>query len=417
MSVEPEINEDLQTLAQDAENARLYGSPPDAIVLRAIELGVGTRAEIKRATGFGYDVIEKCLERNSGELSSQMTGEIERFKLRGAGDALRPESTPSPWRNRKLETTNNGHLSPKCADCGEPRSVGSAERCRPCYEAKAKEKQVGYVEFGGEASPKPVRTSSKFGISVTAEVRKIVEAMNVGFETDTPRLFTALLEAHPALKSHNDHVTLRTYIAQAVLPLKGQLLRVIYKGKAGQPDILCRIGQPDPPLSENSQDAVKIETKVRTEIAQPKPVEVVEPDKKQDKIIPQNIPSERSIARSSSSFEGANQAMALEPQGKYRVKYEGLTIYCDTADEAIELADHFQGRMTNTPKVMPKTVKRAWSKDFENDNSEDGTTGLSMLYLVSMLHDGMEDHEKQAVWTLIQYLKRIQAALEEQPST
>ena len=75
--------EDLRQLAEDASNARLYSSPPDGIVMRAIELGIGTRAGLRTATGFGYDVIEKCLERNSAELSFQTTGEIERFKLKG----------------------------------------------------------------------------------------------------------------------------------------------------------------------------------------------------------------------------------------------------------------------------------------------------------------------------------------------
>src|SRR5687768_13822143 len=85
--------------------------------MRAIELGMGTRAELRRATGFGYDVIEKCLERLNGEISFQTVGQIERFHVIGK------ETEP------KAEYI--------CVDCGGPRSYGSGQRCKKCYDAKA----------------------------------------------------------------------------------------------------------------------------------------------------------------------------------------------------------------------------------------------------------------------------------------
>lgn len=125
-ATETDINEDLKTLAQDAENARLYGSPPDAIVMRAIELGQGTRAELRRATGFDYSVIEKCLERLSGDISFQMIGQIERFH------------STSNAPKAKVEYI--------CVDCKGPRSYGSGQRCKKCYDAK------------GAANRRPPRT-------------------------------------------------------------------------------------------------------------------------------------------------------------------------------------------------------------------------------------------------------------------
>ncbi len=58
---------------------------------------------------------------------------------------------------------------------------------------------------------------------------------------------------------------------------------------------------------------------------------------------------------------------------------------------------------------VPKEIKPAWSRDFEND---DDAPGLTMLYLISMLHYNMEPHEQEAVWTLVMYLKRMEAAKE-----
>lgn len=63
-------------------------------------------------------------------------------------------------------------------------------------------------------------------------------------------------------------------------------------------------------------------------------------------------------------------------------------------------------------RPIRKAIKLAWPKDFE-DESPEGMTGLTMCYLVSLLHDSMEAHEKAAVWTLIQYIKRIQARVEQ----
>jgi hypothetical protein len=109
----------IQSVIADAASVRLYDSPPDAVIMRAIALGVGTRRELKETLGFGYDVIEKVLERNSADISTQMVGQIERFRI-ADGQPLQ----------RKIEYI--------CVDCGKPRSYGSGQRCKSCYDAKAK---------------------------------------------------------------------------------------------------------------------------------------------------------------------------------------------------------------------------------------------------------------------------------------
>lgn len=107
-----------------------------------------------------------------------------------------------------------------------------------------------------------------------------------------------------------------------------------------------------------------------------------------------------------------------QEDGHHRVKieYGSVTIFCDTPEEAVALADLLRPTslpLAPEPRMLPKTVKQAWSKDFENDDgSPEGWIGMSYLYLVSMLHDGMEEGEKEAVWILLRYLKRMEAAKE-----
>lgn len=81
---------------------------------------------------------------------------------------------------------------------------------------------------------------------------------------------------------------------------------------------------------------------------------------------------------------------------------ERLAEFFATMAEVMGLSQH-----------SPRTeIKLAWSRSFE-ENDPEGTTGLTYLYLISMLHHRMEEHEKQAVWILVQYLKRIECANEE----
>lgn len=125
----------IKALATDAANARLHDNPPDGIVMRAIELGLGTRRELKEATGFSYDVIERCLERNAGDIRTTTVGQIERFV---------PVS-------QLFDATKVEYI---CVDCGGPRSYGSGQRCKKCYDAKGKAShRLPRVEFDAHDLP------------------------------------------------------------------------------------------------------------------------------------------------------------------------------------------------------------------------------------------------------------------------
>jgi len=155
-------------------------------------------------------------------------------------------------------------------------------------------------------------------------------------------------------------------------------------------------------------------TSCGTEIEQPERAQQVKSDISEDTevakergIIPELFSQDTQMVT-----QQPDLAVGFEVQGKYQIKYEGLTIYCDVPEEVIELAVRLQDRFVEPSRPVPTTIKRAWSLEFE-DNSEEGTPALTMMYLVSMLHEGMEEHEKQAVFTLLLYLKRVQAAAAE----
>lgn len=153
------------------------------------------------------------------------------------------EPAPTPKPNRDL--------------CGCGYAANHRGRCRDGL-LKHSRQSPGYVDSG-----------TKFGVSVKAEIRKIVMLMPPGSETDTPRLYDALVEIHPALKTHPLQAELRTYIAQGVRPLKPELLEVVEKGRAGAADTLRRV-------SKNG-------TNPKTETAKPERVQGVKPDKIPDK--------------------------------------------------------------------------------------------------------------------------------------
>lgn len=127
-------------LRREAACIHSNGSSKDAIVLSAIRLGFGTRRELKEALGFGYDVIEKAIERNSGEIKFKTTGQIERFEFIVGNlivEAL-PDSQP---KNKP-----SGDLA--CERCGGPRSVGSAKHCKKCYRRSVSLSEQDIVRAG-----------------------------------------------------------------------------------------------------------------------------------------------------------------------------------------------------------------------------------------------------------------------------
>lgn len=111
------------------------------------------------------------------------------------------------------------------------------------------------------------------------------------------------------------------------------------------------------------------------------------------------------------------------PVGEIAPAPTGLVLYDSVQDCVNEVVNWPKERIAEFFATMaeamglaqtspPREIKLAWSRDFEEHDPE-GTTGLTYLYLISMLHHRMEEHEKQAVWVLVQYLKRIECAKEE----
>lgn len=105
---------------REAANLDSNGSKPDDVILRAIGLGFGTRKALREALGFGYDVIEKCIERNLQFLDTRQNGQIEDFILKNKLDDA-------------AQIIPDGPVQHVCKRCGGPRSAGSIEFCRKCY--------------------------------------------------------------------------------------------------------------------------------------------------------------------------------------------------------------------------------------------------------------------------------------------
>lgn len=142
--------EEWEDLAVAAQRCRDAGGIADALVLEAIRLGAGTRKELKeRLQHFGYDAIEKALERQSGEIRMKQAGPIERFELVGSNGHRLPKAIPfdRPTSEKKAPS-GDGMTKPEfedalkkasapvdltCESCGNPRAPGSGRFCRPCY--------------------------------------------------------------------------------------------------------------------------------------------------------------------------------------------------------------------------------------------------------------------------------------------
>ena len=210
---------------------------PHTLVARHLREGEATRAELRASTGMDYGQIEAALYRllevtDSIQMRVDGSG-IEHYKWKDGTEMI---TQPSPRKQSAMST--NG---------------------------------------------------SRFGISVGAEVRKVVESLPIGQETDTPRIFDALLKAHPQLKGRSDLSTLRTYISQAVAPLKGKLLALAHKGEGSGPHVFTRISvNEQEPLAKSSQDIDKSRTSTAIETRQPARLQPVNQDKSEDKPAPKN---------------------------------------------------------------------------------------------------------------------------------
>lgn len=394
---EGEINkDDLKALADDAANARLYSSPPDAIVMRAIELGLGTRGELRRATGFGYDVIEKCLERHSGELRSEFVGEIEYFR-----------SAPAPEIVEGI-----------CVDCGGPRSAQSWERCKKCHDAREAKKKIETMIAQGREPPQTTNNGdSAIHESVNPRNFEVFDASkenrcgcgrayNHGGRCAFRWEQCAAKAGVPALRPQESDKNITQTITPKIVDRSLRAAELDYElitkmrvdglsitvismdlgfgrnylnnrrvwdkklNGALNDGLAQRAASGQKPPADFGQDVVKIETKVEQEIAQPKSAEIVEPDKKQDTLAVEKFTPQQFIDRFN-SFDDVE-----------------IDQFFTLMNEKSAVDNVVWGVLPDEPKLDGQLVRVAYN------------------VLVTILDDHMKIDEKQSVWTLIQYLKR-----------
>lgn len=204
---------------------------------------------------------------------------------------------------------------PVCVDCGKPRSVGSAKRCRDCFKAKAAERAA------------------------------------------------SLNNGHVPQKSSKN---ITETITNSALPRFGTF---------------CTANC-DPPTVGHHKDCAYW---------------------KQEGV---TLPETSMVASKTSTAE-VYGGVRLREEVQIRVEEmaswpaERITEFFEALAKVVEIPQ----------QPVRKTIKKTWPKDFEDD-SEEGMPSLTLCYLMSLLHDSMEQYEKDAVWTLALYIKRIQAAVE-----
>jgi hypothetical protein len=371
------------------------GSKPDDLVLKAIGLGFGTRRELREALGFGYDVIEKCIERNSLELDTQMTGQIERLKLRTALDGDGEIVVAPPTEK------NTG----VCADCGKPCARGAA-RCMKCFQA----------------NQHPPRNFEVF--DATKETCSCGRPANHGGRCwfrrkTTPSLYDELRQ-QKSKESDEVGAAADTVPSQIVIDSQraGELCA---EGKSYR-EIADALGVNFYTFNDRRYQDVELRKALneghrRYKESKGKPLTALE--RVTSKITEQEFTEalEKVSAKKPSHIE---QFVVKDDRDSFCLNNcdpdtVGHNLKCSWWET--EVGRQVKARLDlivvekepDTQRTqLPRTIKRAWSKEFEDD-SEEGIPGLTMLYLVSMLHDGMREYEKAAVWTLIQYLKRIEA--------
>lgn len=346
----------LEQLKADAAETRAAGQNCDVLVLRAIGLGIDTRAQIKETIGYGYPEIEKALERKAAEVRSTHKGGIDRFILAGSsGNGIPKAPAFNPTNGNKREPTLEKASVVVDAEVAAESGFEVFDR----FETKC---TCGREDGHGGRHWQAIEIDVERVRQLRAEgktQKEICEALDVNYWT------------------FRDHVA-RNSELKAALGSK----------RSAKKESVSLVGdvevKPEPPTGAVSAGL-------------PGPVAPVI-----------KIAHLNSATGAQSIAPPKAELVPAEPRGhvaKIRLRYGEILLECDTPEEAASLISQMR-------PSMPKTIKRAWSREFESDNTEDGTVGLTYLYLISMLHDGMEEHEKDAVWTLIKYLKRMQANAE-----
>lgn len=367
----------LEQLKTDAAETLARGMNCDRLVLRAIGLGIDTRAQIKEAIGFDYGAIEKALERENAQIRSNQRGPVERFVLAGSngngvpkGPAFNPRSEDKP-EPEAMSITDADRRSAQKAGV----SLDAPNIQAPTETAIAAPTDFESKSTGGRPRIQIDKDRAKELRAKGKTLREVAETLDVSFWTLRDHIAQDY-ELRTAMEEGR-----REFVDRREAKKKESVSPVGYIGEKPEPSSAPKIS-----------------------VAKDRVAEVLNAD-------PEAVMGAiyQAEARMTEEILSApdHALVATERHAKIKVRFGEILLECDTPEEAASLIERMRPRAP-----MAKTVKRAWSRDFESDNTEDGTVGLTYLYLVSMLHDGMEEHEKDAVWTLIKYLKRMQANAE-----
>ena len=213
-------------LRREAANIGHNGSSCDDIVLRAIGLGFGTRKELKEALGFGYDVIEKCLERQSGELRYDTNSVIEHFTLTTPLNRD-GEIVPAEKQTSNSFQSERRMISQQDKTCGCGNPITHSGRC-----------------WFRRGDPKPLdmgRRSRAKELPVDWNLsEKIREAIDPEKEFATSDIFAKLNNEYPEQMASYNHLALRGNIT-TVLSKMVSSKKLLLVAKANGTTQLCNV--------------------------------------------------------------------------------------------------------------------------------------------------------------------------------
>jgi hypothetical protein len=366
---------------------------------------------------------------------------------------------------RALARMRGEETEETCVDCGKPRSVGFGERCRPCYLARAEVRRATPPpspelcgcgrpsNHGGRCSYRR-ETNPSLADELSAERKQMGRPR---IEVDLSKLEDLI--ANPELTMTQvgqrlgvDRNTIYTRKEQNeefnAAYERGMARR---KAAAEQRDAERRNGGSRKSGKNITETITRAETSLATETPQDEHVHEVNVDKIKDIKCPlphsalskmaekqaidpafaqdtKDSVDQNPVTENDLSNEVANPAQIMQKiiPSTARVRVMGgVAMHNEVEVRVSEIAQWPADRITEffdalakvveiPQRSMPTQIKPAWSTDFEYTAGDpESTAGLTMLYLISMLHHDMEPREKEAVWTLVQYLKRMEAYVEQ----
>lgn len=347
---------------------------------------------------------------------------------------MRPREELGPEEDRALAAMRGEPVEETCVDCGKPRSIGSGQRCRECYLAGAEAKRQALPD-GNKGHVAPVAPHPQQGaaykpldLATVEEVMATEETIAKGaarLGLTNMQLYTRRQkdeEVEKAVKRGRD----RWYENAPHIDINAE-------DEDEDPKSAVRTEKPSisEPVIEKPQ---QIQTDQSPEVRRAKVGENITETitsnenqrtlEKKDPNFPDAKPlTEHELPQKASDPPQIMQKI-ITPMAQVQVmggmKFrEDVEIRLSELREwpAERISEFFEtlSKIIEIPhRPLPTTIKPAWSPSFEGEAGDpESMVGLTYCYLIGMLHHNMEPHEKEAVWTLVQYLKRMEAYVEE----